>query len=127
MWYIKSRAVPNIRFVFASGPNSGMNSYSVFGRIAAIGPNSNSDINSVSLYAAVIASGGVAVCNSIIDIKYALVTARSSLSFGVGCRQAFSSASWDQDPAVNCSQASPIAWTTVSAYLVHYSYSYSAE
>src|SRR6218665_3022177 len=38
------RAVPNIRFVFASGPNSGMNSYSLFGRIVAIWPNTNSDI-----------------------------------------------------------------------------------
>ena len=38
------RAVPNIRFVFASGPNSGMNSYSVFGRIVEIGPSTNSDI-----------------------------------------------------------------------------------
>src|SRR6218665_525016 len=42
--YAFDRAVPNIRFVFASGPNSGMNSYSVFGRIVAIGPNTNSDI-----------------------------------------------------------------------------------
>src|SRR6218665_2261715 len=41
---IDCRAVPNIRFVFASGPNSGMNIYSVFGRIVAIGPNTNSDI-----------------------------------------------------------------------------------
>jgi len=41
---IISRVVPNIRFVFALGPNSGINSYSVFGRIVAIGPNTNSDI-----------------------------------------------------------------------------------
>ena len=39
---IQSRAVPNIRFVFASGPNSGPNNYSVFGRILAVGPNTNS-------------------------------------------------------------------------------------
>jgi len=88
-------------------------------------------VTSVSLYAAVIASGGVAVhvANSIVNIKYALVTARSSLGIGVGCRWAFSSASWNQGLAVSCSQSSPIAWTTVSAYLVHYSYlySYSAE
>src|SRR6218665_202200 len=118
---VVTRAVPNIRFVFASGPNSGMNSYSVFGRIVAIGPNTKSDI--CSLYAAVIASGGVAVGNSIINIKYVLVTAISFLGIGVGCIQAFSSASLDQGLAVSCSQASPIAWTTVSAYLVHYSYS----
>ena len=40
---VEIRAAPNIRFVFASGPNSGSNSYLVFGRIVAIGPNTNSD------------------------------------------------------------------------------------
>src|SRR6218665_3529430 len=126
--HVETRAVPNIRFVFVSGPNSGVNSYSVFGRIVAIGPNTNSDICFfVCGGHRLIASGGVAVGNFIINIQYALVTARSSLGIGVGCRQAFSSASWDHGLAVSCSQASPIAFTTVSAYLVHYSYSYSAE
>jgi len=36
------RAAPNIRFVFASGPNNGPNSYSVFDLIVAAGPNTNS-------------------------------------------------------------------------------------
>jgi len=36
-----TRAVPNIRFVFTSGPNNGPHSYSVFGRIVAEGPNTN--------------------------------------------------------------------------------------
>ena len=48
------RAVPNIRFVFASGPNSGPNSYSVFGRIVAVGPNTNNG-HVTSVYAYVIA------------------------------------------------------------------------
>src|SRR6218665_2600732 len=39
-----TRAVPNIRYVFASGPNIRPNSYSVFSRIVAIAPNRNSDI-----------------------------------------------------------------------------------
>ena len=63
-------------------------------------------MTSVSLYAAIIASGGVAVGNSIINIKYALVTARGSLGIGVGYRQAFSSASWDLGLAVSCSHVS---------------------
>jgi len=37
-----TRVLLNIRFVFASGPNSGPNSYSVFGRIVAVGQNTNS-------------------------------------------------------------------------------------
>jgi len=37
-----SKTVPNIRFAFTSGPNSGPNSYSVFGRIVEVGPNTNS-------------------------------------------------------------------------------------
>ena len=39
---IRTRAVPNIRFVFTFRLNSEPNSYSVFGRIVAIGPNMNS-------------------------------------------------------------------------------------
>jgi len=39
---LNTRAVLNIRYVFASGPNSGSKSYSVFGRIVAVGPNTYS-------------------------------------------------------------------------------------
>src|SRR6218665_2180534 len=79
-------------------------------------------MTSVSLYAAVIASGGVAVCNSIIDIKYALVTARSSLSVGVGCRQAFSSASWDQDPRLLIAARPPLLPGLLIAVALRYRY-----
>ena len=37
-----TRAVPNIRFVFASAPNSGPNRLFVFGRIVLTRPNTNS-------------------------------------------------------------------------------------
>ena len=37
-----SRAVPNIRFVFASAPNLVPNSIFVFGRIMQLKPNTNS-------------------------------------------------------------------------------------
>ena len=46
-------------------------------------------------YVVAIASGGVAVGNSIINIKCALVTARSSLGIVIVCSKEFSSASWD--------------------------------
>jgi len=38
---LNTRAEPNVRIVFASGPNSGQNSYLVFGQIVAVGPNTN--------------------------------------------------------------------------------------
>ena len=54
---INTRAVPNIRFVFASGPNSGPNNYSVFGRILAVGPNTNSGhVTPASAYTAAAAA-----------------------------------------------------------------------
>ena len=40
---VKTRAVPNIRFVFASAPNSGPNRLFVFGRIVLPRPNMNSE------------------------------------------------------------------------------------
>jgi len=38
---IETRAVPNIRFVFALGANSGLHSYSIFGRTVAVKANTN--------------------------------------------------------------------------------------
>ena len=53
------RAVPNIRFVFASEPNSGPNNYSVFGRILAVGPNTNSGhVTPASAYTGALAFNG---------------------------------------------------------------------
>ena len=40
--FLKSRAIPNVHFVFTSGLNSGPNSYSVFSQMAAVGPILNS-------------------------------------------------------------------------------------
>jgi len=52
------KAVPNIRFVFSSEPKSGLNSYSVFGQIVPVEPDTNSGhVTSVSAYSAPIASG----------------------------------------------------------------------
>ena len=46
--HILSRAVPNIRFVFASAPNSGPNRLFVFGRIVLPRPNTNSALQSAT-------------------------------------------------------------------------------
>src|SRR6218665_1468842 len=102
------RAVPNIRFVFASGPNSGMNGYSVFGRIVVTGPNTNSDI--CFCVCGDLSEWRVAIVNSIINIKYALVTSKSFLGIGVSLQ----SASWDQGTCCRLQPGPPIAWTTVS-------------
>ena len=50
LFIIISQAVPNICFIFASGPNRGPLSYLVFNRIAAVGSNMNSGhVTSVSV------------------------------------------------------------------------------
>lgn len=43
---VETRAVPNICFVFTSGPNSGLKILFIFGRIVTVEPNMNSDHSS---------------------------------------------------------------------------------